>query len=56
MQKARADAQQLITNVINMMFVKLLVGLYRPTAGNLCVNGVDAVDVDSDALRGGSAW
>jgi ATP-binding cassette, subfamily B, bacterial len=32
--------------------VKLLVGLYRPTAGNLCVNGVDAVDVDSDALRG----
>jgi ATP-binding cassette subfamily B protein len=32
--------------------VKLLVGLYRPTIGSLCVNGVDTVEVDSDALRG----
>lgn len=31
--------------------VKLLVGLYRPTEGSLCVNGVDALEVDSDALR-----
>lgn len=32
--------------------VKLLVGLYRPTEGRLCVNGVDVMDVDPDALRG----
>jgi ATP-binding cassette subfamily B protein len=32
--------------------VKLLVGLYRPTSGRLCVNGTDASEVDSDALRG----
>ncbi len=32
--------------------VKLLVGLYRPTSGRLAVNGVDASDIDSDALRG----
>jgi ATP-binding cassette subfamily B protein len=31
--------------------VKLLVGLYRPTEGNLCVNGLDAREVDSDSLR-----
>jgi ATP-binding cassette subfamily B protein len=31
--------------------VKLLVGLYRPTEGQLCVNGVDAMEVDADALR-----
>ena len=31
--------------------VKLLVGLYRPTEGRLVVNGVDANDVDPDALR-----
>jgi ATP-binding cassette subfamily B protein len=31
--------------------VKLLVGLYRPTTGSLCVNGVDAIDVDSNSLR-----
>jgi ATP-binding cassette subfamily B protein len=32
--------------------VKLLVGLYRPTSGRLAVNGVDASQIDSDALRG----
>lgn len=32
--------------------VKLLVGLYRPTSGRLAVNGVDASEIDSDALRG----
>ncbi|HEX8410232.1 MAG TPA: ABC transporter ATP-binding protein [Thermoanaerobaculia bacterium] len=32
--------------------VKLLVGLYRPTSGRLCVNDVDIADVDQDALRG----
>ncbi|HEX8171315.1 MAG TPA: ABC transporter ATP-binding protein [Thermoanaerobaculia bacterium] len=31
--------------------VKLLVGLYRPTAGRLVINGVDANDVDPDVLR-----
>jgi ATP-binding cassette subfamily B protein len=31
--------------------VKLLVGLYRPTEGRLCVNGADTREVDSDALR-----
>jgi ATP-binding cassette, subfamily B, bacterial len=31
--------------------VKLLVGLYRPSEGRLCVNGVDLADVDPDALR-----
>ena len=31
--------------------VKLLVGLYRPTEGHLCVNGVDANEIDADALR-----
>jgi ATP-binding cassette subfamily B protein len=31
--------------------VKLLVGLYRPTEGLLCVNGLDANELDSDALR-----
>lgn len=31
--------------------VKLLVGLYRASAGQLCVNGVDALKVDADALR-----
>jgi len=32
--------------------VKLLVGLYRPTSGRLCVNGVDIAEIDQDALRG----
>jgi ATP-binding cassette subfamily B protein len=32
--------------------VKLLVGLYRPTEGTLCVNGLDANELDADALRG----
>ncbi len=32
--------------------VKLLVGLYRPTSGNLRVNGVDLMEVDPDELRG----
>jgi ATP-binding cassette subfamily B protein len=32
--------------------VKLLVGLYRPTIGQLTVNGTDINEVDSDALRG----
>jgi ATP-binding cassette subfamily B protein len=32
--------------------VKLLVGLYRPTMGNLRINGVDLADVDPDELRG----
>jgi ATP-binding cassette subfamily B protein len=32
--------------------VKLLVGLYRPSSGRLAVNGVDASEIDSDALRG----
>src|SRR5205085_3843757 len=27
------------------------VGLYRPTTGKLCVNGIDANEVDADALR-----
>jgi ATP-binding cassette subfamily B protein len=31
--------------------VKLLVGLYRPTSGRLCVNGIDASEVDADAMR-----
>jgi ATP-binding cassette subfamily B protein len=31
--------------------VKLLVGLYAPTQGHLCINGVDSFEVDSDALR-----
>jgi ATP-binding cassette subfamily B protein len=31
--------------------VKLLVGLYQPTEGSLCVNGVDALQVDADSLR-----
>ena len=31
--------------------VKLLVGLYRPTDGLLCVNGIDANELDADALR-----
>ena len=31
--------------------VKLLVGLYQPTAGRLAVNGTDAREIDSDALR-----
>jgi ATP-binding cassette subfamily B protein len=31
--------------------VKLLVGLYRPTSGRLCVNGIDANEVDADAMR-----
>jgi ATP-binding cassette subfamily B protein len=31
--------------------VKLLVGLYQPTEGMLCVNGTDAREADSDALR-----
>jgi ATP-binding cassette, subfamily B, bacterial len=32
--------------------VKLLVGLYRPSSGRLAVNGIDASQIDSDALRG----
>jgi ATP-binding cassette, subfamily B, bacterial len=32
--------------------VKLLVGLYRPTAGSLTVNGVEIDKIDSDELRG----
>jgi ATP-binding cassette, subfamily B, bacterial len=32
--------------------VKLLVGLYLPTSGRLAVNGTDAAEIDSDALRG----
>jgi ATP-binding cassette subfamily B protein len=31
--------------------VKLLVGLYRPTSGLLCVNGIDLRNVDPDELR-----
>ena len=31
--------------------VKLLVGLYRPTAGQLSINGIDAEKLDRDALR-----
>jgi len=31
--------------------VKLLVGLYRPTMGKLCVNGIDSMELDQDALR-----
>ncbi len=31
--------------------VKLLVGLYRPTAGRLSINGIDANEVDPDELR-----
>ena len=32
--------------------VKLLVGLYQPSAGSLTVNGVDIAQIDSDELRG----
>ncbi len=32
--------------------VKLLVGLYRPSSGNLTVNGIDIEKIDSDELRG----
>jgi ATP-binding cassette subfamily B protein len=31
--------------------VKLLVGLYKPSSGRLCINGIDAERVDSDELR-----
>ena len=31
--------------------VKLLVGLYRPTTGRLCVNGIDTERADPDDLR-----
>ena len=31
--------------------VKLLVGLYRPSGGRLCVNGTDAERIDPDQLR-----
>ncbi|HYM59257.1 MAG TPA: ABC transporter ATP-binding protein [Thermoanaerobaculia bacterium] len=31
--------------------VKLLVGLYRPTSGTLCVNGVESNRIDPDILR-----
>ena len=32
--------------------VKLLVGLYRPSSGQLTVNGIDVNQIDSDELRG----
>ncbi|HET7437673.1 MAG TPA: ABC transporter ATP-binding protein [Thermoanaerobaculia bacterium] len=32
--------------------VKLLVGLYRPTRGRLCINGSDSEELDPEALRG----
>jgi ATP-binding cassette subfamily B protein len=32
--------------------VKLLVGLYRPTSGRLCVNNTDIADIAADDLRG----
>ncbi|HJQ39770.1 MAG TPA: ABC transporter ATP-binding protein [Thermoanaerobaculia bacterium] len=32
--------------------VKLLVGLYRPTSGRLCVNNTDLADIAADDLRG----
>jgi ATP-binding cassette subfamily B protein len=31
--------------------VKLLVGLYKPTEGKLCVNGIDTEEIGPDALR-----
>ena len=31
--------------------VKLLVGLYRPTEGHLCINGIEANEIDPDGLR-----
>lgn len=31
--------------------VKLLVGLYKPTGGQLCINGTDSARIDPDALR-----
>ncbi len=31
--------------------VKLLVGLYRPTSGRLCINGIDLRSIDPDELR-----
>jgi ATP-binding cassette, subfamily B, bacterial len=32
--------------------VKLLVGLYRPSSGQLTVNGIEVNEIDSDELRG----
>src|SRR5215212_539209 len=32
--------------------VKLIVGLYRPTSGRLCINNVDISEIEADDLRG----